>query len=334
MSFRTTNYSYHSFLSLVIDASDCSQLKLIIVDKIGEQVQLFKTRIANAKRKITNFALFIDRFDPERDFPALERRIQDLDKHIEFDESHPVLETLVDDPSYAGSRTEYEEKYYAAYGQAATLLRSVSRPEPIAPSSSQSILPNDQANNVQASKRKLPPLSLPFFSGSYESWLGFHDIFKSLVDDDKDLPAREKLYHLKGCLKDEAAEILSSLDLSSENYKVTWGLLKERYDNRKIIRQTHVNSLLKMQSIAKDFPVRSLIDQVRRLVRALEALKEPIDKWDTLLVAIIEEKLIFVIRIKWEDFSCESTNFQGTLDVSTASGTVRKHEVVSGCGEL
>ena len=76
---------------------------------MGEQVHLIKTRIANDKKKITNFALFIDRFDPERDFPALERRIQDLDKQfIEFDEPHTVLETLVDDPSYADSRTKYE----------------------------------------------------------------------------------------------------------------------------------------------------------------------------------------------------------------------------------
>ena len=60
--------------------------------------------------------------------------------------------------------------------------------------------------------------------------------------------------------------------------------------------------------MAKDFPVRSLSDQVQKYVRALEALKEPVDKWDTLLVAITEEKLNSVIREKWEDFSCESTN--------------------------
>ena len=126
-------------------------------------------------------------------------------------------------------------KYYAAYGQAATLLRSVSRPEPIAPSFLQSILRNDLANNVQASKRKLPPLNLPFVSGSYESWLRFHDIFKSLVDDDKDLPAIEKLYHLKGCLKDEAAEILPSLELSSENYKEAFiTCLKKLFSSRGI----------------------------------------------------------------------------------------------------
>ena len=134
MSFRTTNYSYHFFLFFVIDASDCSRLELFIVDKVDEQVQRIKTKFANAKRKIINFASFIDRFDLERDFPALERRIQDK-QFTEFNESHTVLETLVDDHSYADSRTEHEEKYYTVYVQAGALLRSVSRSEPIAPSS-------------------------------------------------------------------------------------------------------------------------------------------------------------------------------------------------------
>ena len=149
---------------------------------------------------------------------------------------------------------------------------------------------------------------MPSFSGSYESWLGFHDLFKSLVDDDKDIPEIEKLYHLKGCLKDEAAEVLASIELSSENYKVAWDLLKERYDNRKIIRQTHVKAILNLQFISKDFTIRSLLDQVQKHVRALEALKAPVDQWDLLLVEIIKQKLQSFYREKWEDFSSESDN--------------------------
>ena len=172
----------------------------------------------------------------------------------------------------------------------------------------QSILRNDQANNVQASKRNFPRLNLPFFSGSYESWLGFHDIFKALVDDDKYLPAIEKLYHLKGCLKDETAEIIASLELSSENYIVAWELLKERYDNRKIIRQTHVKALLNLPYMSKDFPVRSFVDQIQKHVRAFKALKEPVEQWDTPLVETIKQKVNSFICDKWEDASCESAN--------------------------
>ncbi|CAK9796219.1 hypothetical protein ANTPLA_LOCUS696 [Anthophora plagiata] len=171
----------------------------------------------------------------------------------------------------------------------------------------QGALRESPTSSVQTPKRCLPRINLPSFSGSYESWLGFHDLFKSLVDDDKDIPDIEKLYHLKGCLRDEAAEALASIELSSENYRVAWSLLKERYDNRKIIRQTHVKALLNLQCISKETSVRSLIDQVQKHVRALEALKESVDKWDTLLIEIIKQKLTGSLLEKWEDASCEST---------------------------
>ena len=75
-------------------------------------------------------------------------------------------------------------------------------------------------NELIRHKSKLPSLNLPTFEGSYAMWLGFHDLFKSLVDNDPQLTDIEKLLHLKGCLRNEAAEIVTALDLSSENYTV------------------------------------------------------------------------------------------------------------------
>lgn len=170
-------------------------------------------------------------------------------------------------------------------------------------------LGNDPLNkSFQFSKKTLPRINLQTFSGSYEAWLGFHDLFKSLIDNNKDIPDIEKLYHLKGCLKDEAAEVLESLELSSENYKVAWNLLKDRYDNRKIIRQTHVRALLNLQSISKEFSVRSFLDSIQKHIRALEALKEPVSQWNTILIEVLSQKLNPFSREKWEDSSCESIN--------------------------
>ena len=72
-------------------------------------------------------------------------------------------------------------------------------------------------NNHRVFKAKLPSINLPSFEGSYDSWLGFHDLFKSLVHEDTELSNIEKLYHLKGCLKGEATDIVESLEISSDN---------------------------------------------------------------------------------------------------------------------
>ncbi|CAK9799187.1 hypothetical protein ANTPLA_LOCUS1923 [Anthophora plagiata] len=281
---------------------------------MAESTQQLKGKIASSKRKLTNFAKYVDGYITERDSPSLEKRMHDVDKEfVEFGKFCTELEALVDDPHLAAICTEYEEMYYTAYGKATSFMKEISSPtsyltEAIPSTSFQGLFRESPTSIAQFPKRCLPRVNLPSFSGSYESWLGFHDLFKSLVDDDKEIPDIEKLYHLKGCLKDEAAEILASIELSSENYKVAWGLLKEQYDNRKIIRQTHAKALLNLKQISKDFPVRSLLDQVQKHVRALEALKEPVNHWDTLLIEIISQKLNNFLREKWEDSSCESQN--------------------------
>ncbi|XP_033222714.1 uncharacterized protein LOC117176569 [Belonocnema kinseyi] len=265
-----------------------------------------KTKIANCKRKITNFAKFIEGYSADRDFPTLEKRTNDLDREFEeFNILYTELEVLVNDPTHEESHTDYEEKFYIAFGKAKAYINEYNANQHH-PSSSRNTGRKILTDSVRNTKKNLPRVNLPTFSGSYEAWLGFHDLFKSLVDNNDDLPNIETLYHLKGSLKDETGEIIASLELSSENYIVAWELLKERYDNRTIIRQTHVKALLNLPYLSKDFPVRFLVDQIQKHVRALEALKEPIDKWDTLLVEIIKQKLSSFIREKWEDSSCES----------------------------
>ena len=268
-----------------------------------------KIKITNYKRKITNFVKFIDGYNAERDFLPLEKRIKDIEIEFElFNKCYTDLEILVADPTHAESRTEYEEKFYSAFGKATSLLKEYSSNQSANSSSAQDGERETHPNFVRNTKKSLPRLNLPTFSGSYEAWLGFHDLFKSLVHDDGEIPEIEKLYYLKGSLKDEAAQIISSIELSEENYKVAWDLLKERYDNRKIIRQTHVKALLNLPHMSKDFPVRSLLDQVQKHFRALQALKEPVEHWDTLLVEILKIKLSPFIREKWEDASCASEN--------------------------
>ena len=160
-----------------------------------------KTKITNCKRKITNFAKFIDGYSADRDFPNLEKRIIDLDRVFEdFNQIYTELEVLLKDPTHAQTRTEYEEKFYVAFGNAKAFLNEQGLNQPH-PSSSQGTGRESHMHSVRNTHKTLPRLNLPTFSGSYETWLGFHDLFKSLVNDDENLPEIEKLYYLKGSLR-------------------------------------------------------------------------------------------------------------------------------------
>jgi len=57
-----------------------------------------------------------------------------------------------------------------------------------------------------------------------------------------------------------------------------WRLIKQRYENRKLIINTHIKKLLELQIVNKGSHVtlRNFIDSVRTHIKALEALKESV----------------------------------------------------------
>ena len=44
----------------------------------------------------------------------------------------------------------------------------------------------------------LPRIKLPSFSGDYQAWRPFHDLFTSLIKDNADLTTVEKMHYLSG----------------------------------------------------------------------------------------------------------------------------------------
>ena len=225
------------------------------------KIKSYRAKISNAQRVLANFEKFLREFVPKRDFPVIEIRQKETVSEREiFEKCVMELESLEDDPDYENIRTQFDECYYSTYSKAFLLMKPSTAS--ISQNSSQTSLLSQNNSNLEnlvienripthSHRGKLPLLNTPTFSGSYDTWLGFHDLFKSLVDNNNTISEIEKLYYLKGCLKDEAAEILDSIELSAENYSVAWSLLKDRYDNRRIIREGHVKSILKLPCIVK-----------------------------------------------------------------------------------
>ncbi|XP_014300182.2 uncharacterized protein LOC106694204 [Microplitis demolitor] len=150
----------------------------------------------------------------------------------------------------------------------------------------------------------LPTITLPTFSGSFDTWLGFYDPFNSLVNEDHNIPPIRKLIYLKGCLTGEAANVISSLETSSQNYEVAWGLLKERYDDRRFMRDSYIKSLLDTPLISKESSIRSFLGHIQRHLRVLSQLDESTDYWDSLLIVLFVSKFNNFMRERWEEFSC------------------------------
>jgi hypothetical protein len=154
----------------------------------------------------------------------------------------------------------------------------------------------------QNSKINLPVIQIPEFSGHFEKWLSFRDVFQSLIHNNNNLNSIEKMHYLKSSLSGDALHTIENLAISGANYDEAWSLLEKRYGNERLIVQAHIRKILNSPAINKctAASLRQLSDDVRSNLAALKALNRPVQHWDDILVTIIPDKLDFHSNREWQ----------------------------------
>lgn len=92
------------------------------------------------------------------------------------------------------------------------------------------------------------PISLSI-NGFFDLWLTFHDTFHSLIHCDSRLSNVQKFHYLKSCLKGDASQTIHSPTISTTNYEAAWNILKDRYDNKKLIVEDHIKILFNLPNV-------------------------------------------------------------------------------------
>ncbi|XP_030751386.1 uncharacterized protein LOC115878916 [Sitophilus oryzae] len=149
---------------------------------------------------------------------------------------------------------------------------------------------------------KLPQIDLPHFNGTYENWLPFYEGFKALVLDNPSLNNIQRFYYLLSALKNDSIQVVQSLEISDHNFDIAWQLLKDRYENKRVIVQNHIKGIFELPVMSKENHgiLRKIIDGFSKHQRALKSLGQPISTWDTLLIYILSNKLDNHTRREWE----------------------------------
>ncbi|EZA53594.1 hypothetical protein X777_06950, partial [Ooceraea biroi] len=103
-------------------------------------------------------------------------------------------------------------------------------------------------------------------------WMLFKDAFVSLIHDNRNLLDVQKFQYLRNTLKDEALQVISSLNTSVENYSIAWDLLKDHYENKKLIINSHLSKLLEFPVVTKDkyVSLKQFIMHIRTHLKALQ----------------------------------------------------------------
>lgn len=149
---------------------------------------------------------------------------------------------------------------------------------------------------------KLPFIEIPKFSGNFMEWMSFSDLFISLVHDRKGISDSEKHYYLRASLQGEALSIIKHLPMDGPNYQVAFNLLKERFDNVRLLTDSYLKRIFSLPSVTVTSDIRrEFYDPLRESVQALDKLKLPVGEWSYLLVFIILQKLPPRIRTVFEE---------------------------------
>ncbi|GAB1860679.1 Gag-pol polyprotein [Camponotus japonicus] len=232
---------------------------------------------------------------------AVEARLQSLEKYwSKFDTHNDELLNYLDqiaDSEYLRLDIPAlaEEAYLSNKGMLLDLLHSLKTEEKEAATKA-------REPSSQAPRTTLPRIQLPPFSGLYQDWPSFRDLFNSIIGQDTAISQVEKLHYLRTCLKGEAALLVGDLPVTGENFTRAWTELTRHYENKRLLVRSYLSrfSSLPMLKGESASELRKLLHGVINTVNSLESIGRPITSSEDYFVYSVTEKLDPRSRREWE----------------------------------
>ena len=150
------------------------------------------------------------------------------------------------------------------------------------------------------SSSKLPKLTLKTFNGDPKRWQEWWECFKVAIDENSKLSKIEKFTYLRSLVEGNAESAIAGLPLTSVNYKGALEILQNRFAQKQVIINAHMDTLLNLEparSMGNIKAVGKVVDSVQTHVRGLKALGIDSKQYGTLLVPILMDKLPEEIRL-------------------------------------
>ena len=219
-------------------------------------------------------------------------------KQLYLSDMNQKVQNLIDDTDRLDEEIEESENYDDKTGQHVDLInRFVMYKRTPARSSTPRLATGQAITNV-----KLPKLELPTFCGDYKDWTSFFDQFNEAVTSNSQITDSRKLQYLKISVKGDAAKLLTSPRITDANFSTACDILRNRYDNKRLISRAHVHAIVSQKPVTNENPkaLRDLMETVEENRLALSNLGQPVDDQDIFFVYLIAEKLPAETRKCWE----------------------------------
>ncbi|XP_036346966.1 uncharacterized protein LOC118756302, partial [Rhagoletis pomonella] len=218
-------------------------------------------------------------------------------QYTALDALQTQLEELDESQLEAEHRVALEESYVEAK---AAILDQMEELQRIQPSTQ---LSSTHVERCPTHRINLPKLQLTKFSGKQSEWLDFHNVFTTLVHNNRDLTNIERFQYLRSCLTEEASRLIQSLEVTSNNYSTALDLLITRFNNSRLIFQSHMQQICDLSQLSSSnlSSLRNFIDTVNVNLRAMQSLATTQQVGEAILLHLVSSKLDPSTRTKWEE---------------------------------
>lgn len=98
-------------------------------------------------------------------------------------------------------------------------------------------------------QKSTPKIEIPEVNGSYNQWHSFKDLFIETIHNYFSIPKCQKMQHLKMKLRGGAEKLVQHLKVSAENYDSCWDILTHRYNNKRLLFTSYMNTIVNLPTI-------------------------------------------------------------------------------------
>jgi len=263
------------------------------------------TRRGQLKGVLARFWSYVSADDSDiEQIIVRKEKIEEVWQEFNQVQSELEMDEQNDGDELCNYRTEFEDSYFKAV---ATANKKIQHDQnSVRTISQQGNCLKEESSNKDICKAtsfiKLPALNILIFLGSYTEWASFYDIYTSLIYNNDNISDIQKFFHLHSLLVEGAADCIINIETTADNYEIVWTNLITRYNNKKLLVQTHVKTICDLPTIKSksSMSLRQFSDASNNHLSALKALGQRPDEWGPLLLHIISTKLDVDTIGEWE----------------------------------
>ncbi|XP_075167803.1 uncharacterized protein LOC142239957 [Haematobia irritans] len=150
---------------------------------------------------------------------------------------------------------------------------------------------------------KLPPCDTELFTGGYDKWPSFRDMFSAIYIKHPKLSSAQKLFHLRAKTRGEANQIVKQFALTDDNFRLAWEALRQRYENKRILINHQLRKIFEMERVTseKGKALRNLQYTINNCTSILKTYNISVASWDPILVYWVSSRLPEETLTAWEN---------------------------------